>query len=121
MSVDNILSKYSEPIAELGHKLRSYIKSQLPDIQEVADMPANIIGYGYGPGYKNMICTIIPSKSMMKLGFYKGSELPDPKGLLTGKGKVHKYIEIKKKEDFENPAVAELLAEGLKALRDRIN
>lgn len=119
MSIDTILSKYSQPVAELGYKLREFILSELPDIQEEADLAANIIGYAYGAGYKNMICTIIPSKAMMKLGFYKGSELPDPMGLLTGKGKVHKYVEITKEEDFEEPAVAVLLAEGLNAWRER--
>ncbi len=119
MSVDTILSKYSDPVAELGYALRAFIMRQLKDIQEEADLAANIIGYGYGPGYRNMICTIIPSKAMMKIGFYKGSELPDPEGLLTGKGKVHKYVEVRKKEDFEDVAVAALLAEGLKAWQER--
>lgn len=119
MSVDTILSKYSEPIADLGYKLRAFIISQLPDVQEEADQAANIIGYGYGPGYKNMICTIIPSKTMMKIGFYKGSELPDPFGLLAGSGKVHKYVEIKNETDLRHPAVAALLAEGLTAWQER--
>lgn len=113
-NIDIIFSKYTEPIVALGHALRTFVLSNPPDVQKETDLPANIIGYGYGPGYKNMVCTIIPSKTMMKLGFYKGAELPDPTCLLTGKGKVHKYVEIKSAADIENPAIGILLQQTLK-------
>ncbi len=114
-----IFDKYPATIAALGYATQAFVLSQLPGATEEVDIPANLLGYGYGPGYKNMVCTIIASKTMMKIGLYKGTELPDPAGLLKGTGKVHKYIEIKMEVDLLNPAVAELLAEGLKAYKAR--
>lgn len=116
----NILAKYDENISELGFQLREFLLKNLKDIIEQPDEPANIIGFGYGPGYKDSICVIIPSKKGMKLGLNRGSELPDPSKLLTGSGKVHKYVEIKSAKDISNPALKKLLQEALKAYRKRI-
>jgi hypothetical protein len=59
------------------------------------------------------------SKKGVKLGFYKGGELPDPRHLLTGSGKVHKYVEIKSGQDISNPALQDLLEQAIQAHRKR--
>ena len=99
----------------LGFQLREFLFSELKDINEEADATANIIGYNYGKGYKNLICVILLSKKGIKLGFYKGSELPDPGKLLTGTGKVHRFVEIKSSQDMKNPALKRLLKEAVAA------
>ena len=121
MSVESILLQYVQKISVLGFQLRDFLFSVLKDIQEEADDSSNIISYNYGKGYSNIICTIIPSKKGIKLGFYKGSELPDPDKLLTGSGKVHKFVEIKSKSDLSNPALLKLVQEAVKAYHKRIN
>lgn len=115
MTAEEILSGYDEKIATIGLRVRDFLFSQLKDINEEADATANIISFNYGKGYKNVICVILPSKKGIKLGFYKGSELPDPENLLTGTGKVHRFIEIKSAEDLNNPALKHLLKEAVAA------
>ncbi len=115
MTAENILSVYEEKIAALGLQLREFLFSELKDIKEEVDATANIIGYNYGKGYKNLICVILPSKKGIKLGFYKGSELPDPGKLLKGTGKVHRFVEIKSSQDMNNPALKRLLKEAVAA------
>jgi len=119
MTVEDLLYQYESAIAERGVLLRSKLFALLPNIQEVVDESARIIGYGYGPGYKDSICTIIPSKKGIKLGFYKGVELPDPAGLLEGSGKVHKYVSIKTDNDIESKALQALLKAALEAYEVR--
>ena len=118
-TVESILSKYNEEVSSLGYQVRGFLLKELKEIIEYPDGPANIIGYGYGPGYKALLCTIIPSKKGIKLGFYKGSELPDPKKLLTGSGKVHRYVEIRSEDDIKNTGIKRLVAEALKAYEAR--
>ena len=118
-TAEGILSKYDEGVSKLGFQLREFLLRELKQIIEYPDGPANIIGYGYGPGYKQLLCTIIPSKKGIKLGFYKGSELPDPKKLLTGSGKVHRHVEIKSENDMKDPAIKKLVDEALKAYHKR--
>jgi len=113
------LLSYDDKVSGLAIPLRDFLLKKLPDIQEQLDKPARIIGYGYGPKYSDTICVIIPSKKGLKLGFNKGSELPDPMKLLTGTGKVHKYAEIKSAKDIDSSALKKLLLNALKAYKLR--
>lgn len=115
----DIIGQYDETVSSLGFALRDYLIGELKDIREISDVSANIIGYAYGPGYKGLICTIIPSKKGIKLGFNRGAELPDPENLLTGTGKIHKFVEIKSEKDIVRPALKNLLKEAVKAFKKR--
>jgi hypothetical protein len=119
MTVGDILSRHDDKVILLASTLRSFLLKELNGIMEMPDNSANLIGYGYGTGYKDTICTILLSKKGVKLGFYKGSELPDPKKILTGTGKVHKYVEIKTEEDISSPVLKALLDGALKAYQTR--
>ena len=117
---DNIFGKYGDSVVSLGYAVRELVLGELPGVTETHDIPANMLAYGYGPGYKDSVCTIIPSKKGIKLGFYKGSELPDPNGVLAGSGKVHKYVEVKSVEQPGDLVLKDLLVHALKACRKRM-
>lgn len=119
MTADQIFTQFPESVAATGSSLRQFLLKRLKGTTEQPDPDANVIGYSYGAGYRDLICTIILSKKGIKLGFYKGAELPDPKKLLTGSGKVHRYVEIKSEEDIRNPALLALLEHAVKAREKR--
>jgi len=119
MKTDDILFKYGEPIGMLASELRAFLLDRLEGAIEVPDNSLALLGYGYGTGYKDLICTILLSKKGIKLGFNKGTELPDPKKLLTGTGKVHRYVEIKSSSDINNPALDKLMKAALDAYNKR--
>ncbi len=119
MTAADILAKYDEQVAGLAATVQEFLKKELKGIIEIPDPAANMIAYGYGPGYTDMIGTIILSKKGVKLGFYKGSELPDPSKLLTGTGKVHKYVEIRSAADIKNPALKKLVTAAVEAYKKR--
>ena len=120
MTADEILAQFPQSVAATGSRLRQFLLRHLEGIAEQPDSKANVIGYSYGAGYKDVICTIILSKKGIKLGFYKGSELPDPKKLLTGSGKVHRYVEINSEEDIRNPGFLALLKHAVEAHGKRV-
>jgi Domain of unknown function (DU1801) len=119
MTITDILSGYDEKIITLASSLRDLVLDRLKGATELPDSSAHLIGYGYGTGYKDLVCTILLSKNGIKLGFYKGTELNDPYQLLTGSGKMHKYVEIKSQEDIRNPHLKILLADALAAYQKR--
>jgi Domain of unknown function (DU1801) len=116
----SILSRYEDAVRTLGTATREFLLTNLPRVTEEGDASANIIGYGFGPGYKGSVCVIIPSKRGIKLGFYKGSELPDPAHLLDGTGKVHRYVVIRSEKDLRSPALLSLLNLAATACRERL-
>ena len=119
MTTEQLLSKYPEEVSTLFRAAHSLLLKELTTIIEMPDASANIIGYGYSNKYNDMICTIILSKKGLKIGFNRGSELPDPKKMLAGTGKVHKYVQINSVADIKNPALKKLIKEGYKAWKKR--
>lgn len=117
--LDQFLSHYDELIVHNTLVLRELVFSVLPDITEQIDVSAKMIAYCYGQKYAELICVIIPSKKGLKLGFNRGTSLPDPAGLLKGTGKISRYVEIKKTEAIHDPAVKVLLEEGLKLYQNQ--
>jgi hypothetical protein len=86
------------------------IRRLMPDVEERADPSSGILSYGFGPGYKGMVCTLILSQPGVKIGLVRGSELDDPHRLLGGRGKVHRYIELKAPADLRRAGVSDLIA-----------
>jgi hypothetical protein len=112
---EDFLALYPDPVRDVGLALRATILATLPRIEETVDRPGRIVGYGFGRGYADTICTIIPSKSGIKLGIVNGASLDDPDGLLEGAGKRHKYVIVKSVADARRAAVKRLLKSALAA------
>lgn len=119
--IDCFLTQYSAEVLGNALKLREIILKNLPEVQEQIDLSAKMIAYAYGQKYNEMVCTLIPSKKGLKLGFYKGVDLPDPENLLSGNGKISRYIEIKASNDIKTEALTTLLKEALTAYKIRNN
>ena len=62
----------------------------------------------------------LPSKKGIKLGFYKGVDLPDPNNLLQGTGKVSRYVEIRSGELIRSTALKKLIESALAAYKKRM-
>ncbi|MBX3256156.1 MAG: DUF1801 domain-containing protein [Chitinophagaceae bacterium] len=120
-TIDNFLIQYSEDVFSNALKLREIILKTLPEVQEQLDFSAKMIAYSYGQKYIEMVCTLIPSKKGLKLGFYKGVDLPDPENLLKGNGKLSRYVEIKAREDIKPQSLITLLKEAFRAYKIRNN
>jgi hypothetical protein len=110
---------YPAKIRDVALGLRTMIHSAMPDAGEMLDRSARIFGYGFGPRYADMICVIIPSKKGVKLGIVRATELPDPKGLLEGSGKVHRHIAFAENSDLRRAGLKALLAAAITAWRKR--
>jgi len=117
--IEELLSHYPERVRETAAAARALLTSVLPDIEEGADNTAKLIGYSYGPGYRGLVCTLILSKTGVKLGIFRGAELPDPKALMAGAGKVHRHVQLRSPADLKRPGLKALLQAALKAWRVR--
>jgi hypothetical protein len=113
--VQELLSLYPTEVKGIALAARDLVMRVLPDVTEEVDRSGGLIGYGYGPGYKGAICTLILSQRGVKLGIVRGSELPDPAGLLEGKGKVHRYVDLRQLADLKKPGLKPLIEAGVAA------
>lgn len=99
--------------------VRKLVRTVLPRCLEIPDKAARVIGYGYGPGYRDMVAVLILSRGGVKLGLVRGSDLPDPKHLLAGSGRVHRHIAFTALDQVSQPGVRALVRAAYTAWKER--
>jgi len=114
-TIDELLSAYDPTVREIALKLRDVILEEFPATIEQVDLPAKLIGYGYDRTYKGLVCGIALQKSYVNLMFSKGTEMPDPDGLLEGTGKRARHIKMRTLEDIDRASVRPMLAAAMQA------
>src|SRR5262245_27223141 len=112
-TLTELLSAYPREVQVLAQTTRSFLLEQIPDAKEYVDAKGPYVGYGYGPGYKDLLCTVIVSKTGVKLGLVDGAKLADPRGLLEGSGSRHRYVPLKTSADLRQPGLKALVKAGL--------
>lgn len=111
------MAQTSPETEALARRTKALIEDVMPDVVEVPWPKQNTIGYGVGP--KKMsehFCYIGVFKGHVNLGFFYGSELPDPENLLEGTGKRLRHIKISQREQLDNPAIRGLIVVASKHL-----
>ena len=106
---DRLVTAYPAQTQALISVARAALMASFPGATETVDIKARVLGYGYGPGYKDTVATLILSKSGVKIGVPYGAQLADPAGLLTGQGKVHRHVPIETEAQLKNRALVALL------------
>jgi hypothetical protein len=119
-TLETLVGRYPPAVQSLARATRAFLVERLPDLEETVDASAPVIGYGYGTGYKGSICTLLLSKTGVKIGLVGGAALPDPGQLLAGSGKVHRFVPISTASDLRNPSLDRLLAAARAAARERL-
>jgi hypothetical protein len=117
--VADLLEPYSPEVQKLALATRAFVLRLIPNAIETVDTKSKIIGFGFGSGYKDMICSLMPAKSWVTLGIGWGAELPDPQKLLEGSGKVHRHVKLKAESDLKTPALQAILKAGLQRWESR--
>jgi hypothetical protein len=82
----------------------------LPQTVEVVWPRHRTAGYGTGPKkMTEQFCWLAPYDKHVVFGFYYGTELPVPEGLLEGSGLLMRHVKIRTRADLENPALRRLV------------
>lgn len=117
--VDDLVRRYPavEPVIEAS---RRFLAAAFPGSTETADAKAGVIAFGYGPGYKNMVATLVLGGHSVKIGIPYSAAFDDPLRLLAGAGKVHRHVAIESIDDLDRPGISELLAASREAWKRRM-
>jgi hypothetical protein len=78
----------------------------------------NALAFGWSPTDKvgHVFCSVAVGRSNggIHFGFYWGSELVDPKGLLLGEGKQYRFIRVSSMDDFPKTYIKKLVGQAYK-------
>ena len=115
----DLFATLTPQVRSVALAVRKLVRATLPRVLEVVDSGTRVVGYGYGTGYRDMVATIILSRAGVKLGLVRGAELPDPRHLLEGTGKVHRYIAFTDVQQVHRAGVKGLLKAAYGAWLER--
>lgn len=109
------LDAFDVHIADTALWLREFVWKLYPECNElIYDGPA-ALAFGWTPSGRtsDTFCTIaIYNNQCVQFGFYWGSLLSDPKGLLEGGGKQYRFIRVTDTKQFPAKYAKELLNEA---------
>jgi hypothetical protein len=107
---EEIVAGSPKEIRELALACRALIFDLLPQTVEVVWPHQRSAGYGTGPKkMTEQFCWLAPQTKHVVFGFYYGTELPAPEGLLEGIGRLMRHVKIRTRADLENPALRRLV------------
>jgi len=99
-----------DPVPSLALASRALILDVFPRAVEVVWPQQRTAGYGTGPKkMTEQFCWLAPYAKHVVFGFYYGTELPDPEGLLEGTGRLMRHVKIRTPDDLTRPALRALL------------
>ena len=109
-SFDAYLEDQSKANQPTIRALRAFVKRTAPALTE-------FVKWGNGCWVKGKIpvAYVYSAPDYVQLGFFMGSALKDPKGLLEGSGRYVRHIKVRKPADIDARAFAALLRQAIKA------
>ena len=105
------LSDWPDDLPELALALRKIIFKAAPNASEKVAFNS-LVYYRAGAKYGAIggnVCGIGVKDGELHLGFIHGAMLPDPQGILQGKGKAKRHTVVRTMRDVRNGAIAELI------------
>ena len=111
---DDILATAKPELRSVCKALRSLIASSHNRFVEAVWPKQKIASFGVGP--KKMTehyAYIAVQATHVNLGFYHGTSLTDPAGLLEGTGKEQRHLKLRHGSEIRSPFVVALLREAI--------
>lgn len=105
-TVDEYIAKQKPALQEIAKNLRNLVKKAAPELREEMKW-----GFPCYVGADN-ICYIMVTGKWVDLGFFRGVDLKDTKGLLEGSGKGRRHIKIHRLEDIDTATTTAMVKQA---------
>ena len=106
-SFDDYLEDQSPRNQAIIRALRRFVKRVEPGLSEAVKW-----GNGCWIGNDGPVAYVYSAPEYVQFGFFRGSSLKDPKGLLEGKGQYVRHAKVRKASAIDERAFAALLRQA---------
>lgn len=109
--VAGFIAKFEPPVAKLIRGARAKLRKQFPTAFELVYDNYNFLAIGFCTTDRVSDCFVglAASSKGLLLSFYYGAELPDPGGLLQGRGAQHRFVRVDTVDTLDQPRVRALI------------
>ena len=105
---------FDKYLADQAHRNQSIIRALRRFVKRVAPQLQESVKWGNGCWVKGKVPVsyVYSGRDHVQFGFFGGSALTDPRGLLRGEGKFVRHIKVLKPSDINESAFAALLRQA---------
>lgn len=108
-AIDEFLARYPPQVQAVSREVCAIVRRAMPDAHETVFATQNHIGYGTSVSRRDLVCYVCPLRDYVRLGFFYGTSLEDPDGLLEGEGLRLRHIKLRTVEEARRQPVEELV------------
>jgi hypothetical protein len=109
------LAPYDLKVGELALALRDMVFNEAPQANETLFRGYAVsLSYSFTSRWTQGFCHIVVYQKHVNLGFNRGAQLPDPKGLLEGSGKLIRHIRVDAPGDLKKPYLVGFLRSAIR-------
>lgn len=114
------LSAYDDRIVALALTVRRFVLTETPRATETIYDAYNAVamGYSFTGRLKESFCHVAVYSKHVNLGFNRGVDLDDPRGILQGAGKQIRHVTIREASDLKNSYLTRLLRVAVRNARE---
>jgi hypothetical protein len=114
--VTSFIGKFDPAIARLARSSRLVLRKRMPTAAELVYDNYNALAIGYSPSERTSDCIVSLAvyPRGVNLYFIYGATLPDPAGILLGKGNQGRFVRLTTVADLDRPEVEQLLQEAIR-------
>ena len=107
-------ASFDEYLAHQSPKNRAIIRSLRRLVKRIAPKLDEAVKWGNGcwVGNKRPVAYVYADAGHVQFGFFNGSSLKDPKGVLEGKGQYVRHVKVRKPAAIDERALAALLRQA---------
>jgi hypothetical protein len=106
-SFDDYLEDQTPKNQAIIHALRKFVKRVEPGLNEAVKW-----GNGCWVGKNGPVAYVYSDTGYVQFGFFNGSSLKDPRGLLEGKGRYVRHIKVRDRSEIDARPFAALLRQA---------
>ena len=111
--LQRFIKGFPSEVQRLLYDLRAFIWERYPDANELIYDNYNALAIGWSPTDRvgHIFCNIALGRSTTRIhfGFYWGSKLDDPKGILLGEGNQYRYVIVENEKSYNNTYIRKLM------------
>jgi hypothetical protein len=113
-SFDDYLAGQSPRNRAIIGVLRDFVRRVEPALSEAVKW-----GNGCWLGKNGPVAYVYAATGFVQFGFFRGSSLKDPKGLLEGEGQYVRHIKVRDRSGIDERAFAALLRQAARKRKER--
>jgi hypothetical protein len=113
--LEGFLAKFTPAVAANARQALARLRILLPGSIELVYDNYNALAIGFGPTERasDVVCSIAVFPRWVSLFLMQGARLPDPQGVLRGKGKQARHIVLESADTLDRPEVRALLEQAV--------